>query len=252
MLSAPGLKTLSISASIAALAGAATLVACGRVGAGTGGGAQTSTTVTSTQTTGTGSGPCVADPLKTGLTAQQTGMSVDLADCPILEWSAKYGEPDAMVFKAIIYVESRFQYDATACTNLPCSTPAGWTSAESQCFGLMQVVPACGGLPANEGLLPNGHPNLTKDMTSPDYMGSIFNPEINVAVGIAGISKNRQQEMQKFPGCTDDQYTMMAIGDYNSYGSTMGCTKYNTTYDNLVITAYKQYAAAANWPAHPY
>ena len=38
----------------------------------------------------------------TGLTAQQTGVSVDAFDCPILEWTAKYGEPDAMIFKAII------------------------------------------------------------------------------------------------------------------------------------------------------
>jgi hypothetical protein len=192
------------------------------------------------------------DPLKTGLTAQQTGVSVDIADCPILEWSAKYGEPDPMVFKAIIYVESRFQYDATACTNLPCGTPTGWTAAESQCFGLMQVVPACGNLPPNTGLDSMGHPDLIKDMTSPSFAGSIFNPEVNVEIGIAGISRNRDQEKQHFTGCTEDQYTMMAIGDYNSYGSTTGCFKYNMTYDNLVIDAYKQYSAAAHWPAHPY
>jgi hypothetical protein len=38
----------------------------------------------------------------------QTGVSVDSFDCPILQWSLHYNEPDPMIFKAIIYVESRF------------------------------------------------------------------------------------------------------------------------------------------------
>jgi hypothetical protein len=41
---------------------------------------------------GGASGSCTPDPLRTGLTAQQTGVSVDAFDCPILEWTAKYGE----------------------------------------------------------------------------------------------------------------------------------------------------------------
>ncbi len=232
---------------------------CGLAATGTGGSSSSGTQAAGTQATGagsptatTGGATCATDPLKTGLTAQQTGQSVDLADCPILTYTAKYGEPDAMVFKAIIYVESRFQYDATACTNLPCGTPTGWTSAESQCFGLMQVVPACGSLPDNAGLLANGHPNLTTDMSAAAFATSIFNPTVNVEVGIAGVANNRMQEKQKFSGCTEDQYTMMAVGDFNSYGSTKSCTDYNTQYDDLVITAYKQYAAAANWTAHPY
>jgi phosphate/sulfate permease len=51
-------------------------------------------------------GSCSPDPLHTGLTAQQTGVSVDAFDCPILEWAAKYNEPDPMIFKAIIYVDA--------------------------------------------------------------------------------------------------------------------------------------------------
>ena len=35
-----------------------------------------------------------------------------------------------MVFKAQIYVESRFDNKAVACPNLPCGTPSGWTAAE--------------------------------------------------------------------------------------------------------------------------
>jgi hypothetical protein len=219
----------------------------GSTAAGSGGG-----TTTSGATTTIGAGSCSADPLHTGLVAMQTGVSVDAFDCPILEWTAKYGEPDAMIFKAIIYVESRFDQTSVACPNLPCGTPSGWTADESGCFGLMQVVPACGPTPNDAGLLPSGHPDLTTDTSSAAWAGSIFNPENNIEIGIAGVAGNRAQEKQKFSGCTEDQYTMMAIGDYNSYGSTKSCTQYNTAYDDVVIMAYQQYAQAAGWPAHGY
>jgi hypothetical protein len=48
------------------------------------------------------------------------------------------------------------------------------------------------------------------------------------------------------------QYTMMAIGNFNSYGSTKSCTVYNLDYDNAVLDAYRQYSTAAGWSAHPY
>jgi hypothetical protein len=198
------------------------------------------------------SGSCAADPLHTGLTAQQTGVSVDAFDCQVLEWSARYHEPDPMIFKAIIYVESRFDEFATACSNMPCGVPTGWTAAESGCFGLMQVVPACHDDPGDAGLLANGQPNMTMDMSSGAWPGSIFNPEINIETGISGVAGNRAQVMTQFPGCTVDQYTLMAVGNYNSYGSTKSCTQYNTAYDDPVITAYKQYAAAAGYAAHSY
>src|ERR1700690_1908592 len=106
---------------------------------------------TGTQTDGGGgndvvySGSCDTDPLKTGLTAQQTGVSVDAFDCQGLKWTAFYSEPDPMIFKAIMYVESRFDDTSVACPNLPCGTPSGWNAAtECGCYGLMQVVPACG------------------------------------------------------------------------------------------------------------
>jgi len=199
-----------------------------------------------------GAGSCSPDPLRTGLTAQQTGVSVDAFDCPILEWAAKFGEPDPMIFKAIIYVESRFDDTAVACPNLPCGTPPGWTAAESGCFGLMQVVPACHDQPGDAGLLPSGRPNLTTDMSAAGWATSIFNPDVNVETGISGIAGNRGQVEKQFPGCTADQYTLMAVGNYNSYGSTKSCTVYNTGYDDAVIMAYRQYASAAGYPAHPY
>jgi hypothetical protein len=200
----------------------------------------------------TNPGSCATDPLHTGLTAQQTGVSVDAFDCQILAWTASYNEPDPMVFKAIIYVESRFDDTSVACPNLPCGTPSGWSAAESGCYGLMQVVPACGGDPNNAGLLPNGHPNLTTDPSSSGWAGSIFNPDVNIDVGISGVAGNRAQVKKQFPGCTEDQYTMMAVGNYNSYGSTQSCTVYNTAYDNAVIMAYQQYSTAAGYAAHKY
>jgi hypothetical protein len=197
-------------------------------------------------------GPCATDPLHTGLVAQQTGVSVDAFDCSILKWTAAYGEPDPMIFKAIIYVESRFDDTAVACPNNPCGTPTGWTSMESGCFGLMQVVPACGDDPNDAGLLPNGQPNLTTDSSQSGWAGSIFNPDVNIEIGISGVAGNRKQEEAKFPGCTVDQYTLMAVGDYNSYGSTKSCTVYNTAYDDPMLMAYQQYSTAAGYPAHAY
>ncbi len=195
-------------------------------------------------------GSCSPDPLKTGLVAVQTGVSVDAFDCQVLEWAATYQEPDPMIFKAIIYVESRFDDTAVACSNDPCGTPPGWTAAESGCFGLMQVVPACDG--SDAGLLPNGQPNMTTSPSASGWAGSIFNPSINIELGIGGVAGNRVQVQKQFPGCTTDQYTMMAIGNYNSYGSTKSCTSYNDAYDTPLVAAYQMYASAAGYPAHNY
>jgi hypothetical protein len=195
-------------------------------------------------------GSCSPDPLKTGLVAMQTGVSVDAFDCEVLKWAHDYDEPDPMIFKAIMYVESRFDDTAVACANDPCGTPTGWTMAESGCFGLMQVVPACDG--SDAGLLPNGQPNMTTNDAAAGWAGSIFNPNINIQLGISGVAGNRKQVEMQFPGCTTDQYTMMAIGNYNSYGSTMSCTVYNNAYDGPLVMAYQTYAAAANYPARPY
>ncbi len=197
-------------------------------------------------------GTCDPDPLKTNLPPLFNGLSVDIDDCPVLTFTAKYSEPDAMIFKAIIYVESRFQYDAVGCTsNGPCCPQSGWTAAECACLGSMQTGPECGSS-SNLGLLPNGHPDLDTDPNSPDWANSCFNPWVNIELGIAGIAGNRAQVKQQFPGCTEEQYTLMAIGNYNSYGSTKSCTVYNTTYDDAVLAAYRNYSTASGWPAHAY
>ncbi|MFO0548654.1 MAG: hypothetical protein U0271_09715 [Polyangiaceae bacterium] len=210
---------------------------------------------TGTGATGTGGLPiegCDIDPLATGLVAEQTGYSADIADCSILKWTATYGEPDPMIVKAMIYGESRFDYASIGCPNLPCGIPDGWTEEEAHCYGMMQVVPACGDIADGAGLLPNGHPNLTTDTSSQAFDTSIFNPDVNIHVGVAGFAGNRAEVKQLFPGCTEDQYTLMALGNLASHGSTTGCDQYNTDYIDYIMPAYLQYCDAAGYPPHPY
>ncbi len=235
-----------------AAASVAALVACSSSSSSGGGGAGGGRAGGGGVDAGGGSldGGACEDTLKTGLVATQTGVSVDKFDCQILFWAKQYEEPDPMIFKAIIYVESRFDDVAVACPNDPCGTPKGWTTAESGCFGLMQVVPACDGIDA--GLLPGGQPNLTMDASAAGWAGSIFNPDVNIQIGISGVAGNRAQVEKQFPGCTTEQYTMMAIGNYNSYGSTTSCTSYNNAYDGPLVTAYQMYATAAHYPAQSY
>jgi hypothetical protein len=198
-------------------------------------------------------GSCTPDVLKTGLVAMQTGVSVDAFDCSVLTWTAHYAEPDPMIFKAIMYVESRFDNTSVACPNMPCGVPSGWNAqTECGCYGLMQIVPACMDDPGDAGILPNGHPDLAGDAAVSGWSNSVFDPDVNIHIGIAGVAGNRKQEEQKFPGCTTDQYTLMAVGDYNEYGSTKSCTEYNTQYDDAVLMAYQQYATAAGYTTHAY
>jgi len=75
-----------------------------------------------------------------------------------------------------------------------------------------------------------------------------YAPVVSVELGIAGIACNRAQAKAAFPGCTEDQYTMMAIGNFNSYGSTKSCTVYNFKYDADVVDAHNTYSAAAGPP----
>jgi hypothetical protein len=231
--------------------GAATSSSSGGTGAGSSSSSASGSSGSSSASSASSSGTAV-DPLLTGLVAVQTGVSVDAFDAQILQFAAMYGEPDPMIFKAQIYVESRFDDTAVACPNMPCGVPSGWSPAEAGCFGLMQIVPACGPTPNDVGLLPNGQPNMTTDPTAAGWAGSIFNPSNNIETGIAGVANNRAQVKQQFPGCTEDQYTLMALGNYNSYGSTTSCTQYNTAYDDPLVAAYQTYAAAAHYPAHNY
>jgi len=195
---------------------------------------------------------CDTDPLKTGIVAMQTGVSADVADCSILKWTAQYGEPDPMIVKAMIYGESRFDYASTGCPNLPCGTPDGWSDDEAHCYGMMQIVPACGPIAGDAGLDSDGHPNLTTDTSSPDFENSVYNPDVNIHIGVAGFAGNRAEVKMLFPGCTEDQYTLMALGNLSSHGSTTGCTQYNQDYIDYILPAYFDYCTAAGYAPHAY
>jgi len=200
---------------------------------------------------GSVSGPC-DEVLKTGITAQQTGVSADSFDCDVIAATTKYNEPDPMLIKAIMYGESRFDYTSVGCTNMPCGMPAGWTVAESGCLGLMQIVPACGGTPGNIGLLSNGHPNMTTDQNAAEFATSIFKPSINIEVGVSGLAGNRDEVEMLYPGCSEDQYTLMALSNYASHGSAQGCTQVNRAYLDYMLPAYYEYATAAGYTPHDY
>jgi hypothetical protein len=228
------------------------LLAAGVVTLGCRGGGSAGDRSGGTGASGPGPETCDADPLKTGIVAQQTGVSADVADCSISKWTIQYAEPDPMIVKAMIYGESRFDYAATGCPNLPCGVPDGWSEEESYCYGMMQVVPACGPIAGDAGLFPDGHPNLTTDASSPDFENSIYNPDVNIHIGIAGFAGNRAEVKQLFPGCTEDQYTLMALGNLSSHGSTTGCTAYNQDYIDYILPAYFDYCAAAGYQPHDY
>jgi Transglycosylase SLT domain len=186
------------------------------------------------------------DPLKTG----NPGM--DAYDCLLMELAAKYGHPDPMMVKAQVQTESGFNVMATS-PDSPCGSPAGWSDPESKSFGLIQVTPACG--EAKPALLPNGHPNLDKDMQSPLWATSIFNPVLNLDEGFNTITGSLRSLQAKYSGCTAPQYVAMSAGAFNSGDdSVSGCDMYNARaqgYVNAVLGHYRTFAQSSGWP-NPY
>jgi hypothetical protein len=193
-------------------------------------------------------GACSAasDPLKTNSTR------TDAYDCTILDLSARYGHPDPMMVKAQIEQESSFDVFSIS-PDSPCGTHAGWTDAESKSFGLIQVTPACG--EASAALLPDGHPNLTMDMTSSMWATSVFNPVVNLSEGVKSIVGSLKALRAKYAGCTDAQYVLMSAGAFNSGDNAVtGCAMFNAraqNYVNAVLSHYGPFAKAAGWP-NPY
>ena len=187
-----------------------------------------------------------SEPLKTN-NAQQ-----DAYDCVIIAVAKKWGMPDAMIVKSQIQQESSFQVLATS-GDSPCDIKQGWTDAESKSFGLIQTTPACG--EALTARLPDGHPNLTKDMTAALWSNSVFNPTVNLDEGVKTDVDSLKELKQKYPNCTAIQYNMMAAGAFNSgTGAITGCGGYNARaqmYVTAITSHYHEFAKAAGW-ADPY
>jgi hypothetical protein len=176
----------------------------------------------------------------------------DAHDCLVLEAAKNAGEPDPMIFKAQMSLESNFNVFAIS-PDSPCGPEAGWTDEETKSFGLMQLTPACGWL--KNALLPNGHPNMTSDAASMLWGTSVYNPMVNVVEGVRAVQVFRDEVMRKFPGCTPTQYTVMALAAFNQGGgSVTGCNMLNTNgalYVSHVLGRYADIARLSNWPV-PY
>jgi peptidoglycan/xylan/chitin deacetylase (PgdA/CDA1 family) len=144
----------------------------------------------------------------------------DQFDSYIINASRQYGITDVLLVKSMILQESNFDIFAVS-PDIPCGVPDGWTEEESTSFGLMQVTPAC----IDENDTP---PNLTTDISSPNWATSWFNPEYNINRGVESLSENLSQLKNNFPGCSNDQYMLMAAGAYNSgQGAIDGCGEWN-------------------------
>jgi Transglycosylase SLT domain len=176
----------------------------------------------------------------------------DMYDCLILEEAKAANEPDPMIFKAQVSLESGFNVFAIS-PDSPCGPHMGWTDAESKSFGLMQLTPACGWLQAALNL--DGHPNMTKDMASDQWATSVFNPLLNIAEGVRAIQVGRANVTRRFPGCTEVEYTRMALAAFNQgSNSVTGCNAMNAaalTYVTNVLVRYHDLARGAGWP-NPY
>ncbi|HEY2730045.1 MAG TPA: transglycosylase SLT domain-containing protein [Polyangia bacterium] len=207
-------------------------------------GADAGTGAAGTAAAGASGTSCPAsDPLKTN------NAKTDAYDCVVLAECTKWGMPDPMIVKSQIQQESSFNEFAVS-PDSPCGIMQGWSDAESKSFGLIQTTPACG--EAKSALLSNGHPNLTKDTTSPLWATSVFNPTINLDEGIKTDVDSLEALKAKYPGCTAAQYNMMAAGAFNSgTGAVSGCGRYNAraqAYVDAITSHYHQYAASAGWP----
>ena len=170
----------------------------------------------------------------------------DQYDRQILSSSQKFSFPDPMIVKSMVMQESAFVYTAVS-PDIPCGVPAGWTQYQSKSFGLMQVTPAC--------IHPGTIPNLTLDQGSSLWATSWFNPRYNINQGTKALSGALSDMETKFPGCTANQYRLMAVGAYNSgEGSITGCGSWNTRADgyiNTVLGHYQAFAQMANI-SYPY
>jgi len=175
--------------------------------------------------------------------------SRDSYDCQILELARAANEPDPMIFKAQIGIESNFDVFAVS-PDSPCDVKAGWTGEESKSFGLMQLTPACGWL--KTARLPDGRPNLERDPSSELWSTSVFNPVVNVDDGVQAMRIDRADMMQSFPGCTEAQYTEMALAAFNQGGNSVtGCNQLSpaaSAYVTRIIGQYSVIAIDAQWP----
>jgi peptidoglycan/xylan/chitin deacetylase (PgdA/CDA1 family) len=158
----------------------------------------------------------------------------DQFDSYIINASNHYGIADKLMVKSLIMQESHFNMFLIS-SDSPCGVPDGWTDQESKSFGLTQVTPAC-------GEVGGSRPNLITDKNSPNWATSLFNPEFNINQGVSELSHNLFLLKSKFPECSNEQYTLMALGAYNSGEDAIeGCNSWNDRADNYITHVTERY-----------
>lgn len=197
------------------------------------------------------------DPRDNALTTGRSDW--DTYDCLFIAIAAKHGHPDPRLLKALSMWEADERFDVFAVSqDSPRGTPPGWTDAESKSYGLMQFTLACEGSTCDEmepALLPNGRPNLTRDKNSSLWATSIFNPEVNLDLGIGDMVAGMNYFEKHFPGCTEREYVLMGAAGYNGgWGREIvnGCAGFPTArprnYLTSVLGWYRKFAAEGDWP----
>lgn len=152
-------------------------------------------------------------------------VSEDLWDDLILHYCTQHAHPNPRIIKCQAKWESDQTFDIF-CTSSdsPCGVYPGWTSLESRSFGLLQVTPACGESGGGRMLLANGHPNMTTSQSSPLWGGSVYNPSLNLDIGIHAIAEGYEYFKAQFPGCTQLQHVLMAAAGYvGNWEDVTGC-----------------------------
>lgn len=158
----------------------------------------------------------------------------DQFDSYIINASNHYSIADKLMVKSLIMQESHFDMFLIS-SDSPCGVPDGWTDKESKSFGLTQVTPAC-------GEVGGSRPNLTTDKNSPNWATSLFNPEFNINQGVKEVSRNLFLMKSKFPECSNEQYTLMALGAYNSgVDAIEGCDSWNDRADDYITNVTERY-----------
>jgi soluble lytic murein transglycosylase-like protein len=158
----------------------------------------------------------------------------DQFDSLIINASNRYGITDKLLVKSMIMQESHFN-NFLISSDSPCGVPDGWTEQESKSFGLMQVTPAC-------GEAGGGRPNLTTDNNSTSWPTSLFNPEFNIQEGVKALSEFLSLMKSNFPGCSNEQYMLIAAGAYNSGEPAIdGCDSWNDRADNYITAVTEHY-----------
>ncbi|HEX6282864.1 MAG TPA: transglycosylase SLT domain-containing protein, partial [Nitrososphaera sp.] len=82
----------------------------------------------------------------------------------------------------------------------------------------------------------------TTDTNSSNWATSWFNPEYNINRGVKSLSDNLLLIKSNFPGCSNEQYTLMALGAYNSgEGAIDGCGEWNDRADEYITHLTERY-----------